>query len=86
MNNIIQIGCNYHTKWQSHSGMRFVLVDVKGDKAKLMTRKSKKEFWTNISDLIFIQSPYNIDKVRRLRENELTHGKKQMSMNHEENI
>ena len=31
----IIIGCNYHTKWQAHSGMRFVLKEIKGDKATI---------------------------------------------------
>jgi hypothetical protein len=62
----IQIGCNYHTKWQSHPAMRFVLKEIKGDKARLQTRASKKDFWTNISDLIFIESNYNKNKAVRL--------------------
>lgn len=48
------IGCNYHTTWQSHPAMRFVLVELKGDKARLKTRTSRKDFWTDIKDLIFI--------------------------------
>jgi hypothetical protein len=62
----IVIGCNYHTKWQKHSAMRFVLKEVKGDKARLITRTSGRDFWTNVSDLIFIMSKHNIDKAKRL--------------------
>jgi hypothetical protein len=58
----IQIGCNYHTKWQKEKGMRFVLAEIKGDKARLYTRRTKRNFWTNVSDLIFIQTPHNIRK------------------------
>ena len=62
----IQIGCNYHTKWQKHKAMRFVLKEIKGDKARLITRNSGKDFWTNISDLIFIETGYNKSKANRL--------------------
>lgn len=65
-NNIIQIGCNYHTKWQSNKTMRFVLIEIKGDKARLQTRSSKKDFWTNLSDLIFITTDYNKQKAKNL--------------------
>jgi hypothetical protein len=62
----IVIGCNYHTKWQKHSAMRFVLKEIKGDKARLITRTSGRDFWANLSDLIFIMSKHNIDKAKRL--------------------
>lgn len=65
MENLV-IGCNYHTKWQSHPGMRFKLVEIKGDKARLITRQSRKDFWTNVSDLIFITSDHNKIKAKRL--------------------
>lgn len=63
---ILQIGCNYHTTWQSHKAMRFVLKEIKGDKARLVTRNSKKNFWTNISDLIFIETRHNTNKYKNL--------------------
>lgn len=62
----IVIGCNYHLKWQSHKSMRFVLVEVSGDKAKMKTRTTNKEFWTNLSDLIFIETHYNNGKANRI--------------------
>jgi len=62
------IGCNYHTKWQSNRAMRFILKEIKGDKARLATRVSKKDFWTNVEDLIFIETDYNRDKAKRLIE------------------
>jgi hypothetical protein len=69
----IVIGCNYHTKWQSNKSMRFVLVDVKDGKARLKTRRTGKDFWTSVNDLIFIDSRYNIQKaeikIRRRMEN-----------------
>jgi hypothetical protein len=65
--NLIQVGCNYHTKWQKHKAMRFVLKEIKGDKARLITRNSGKDFWTNISDLIFIETGYNKSKAERLK-------------------
>ena len=66
MENKLIIGCNYHTTWQSHSAMRFVLVEIKGDKARLKTRASKKDFWTDVKDLIFIDTNYNRNKGKRL--------------------
>ena len=66
MENQLIIGCNYHTTWQSHSAMRFVLVEIKGDKARLKTRASRKDFWTDIKDLIFIDTNYNRNKGKRL--------------------
>ena len=39
MENKLIVGCNYHTTWQSHSAMRFVLVEIKSDKARLKTKK-----------------------------------------------
>lgn len=62
--NPLIIGCNYHTKWQSHPAMRFVLKEVKGNKAVLYTRRTRKEFSTNIEDLIFIKSHTNIIKAK----------------------
>jgi len=61
------IGCNYHTKWQSNKGMRFVLAEIKGDKARLYTRNTKRNFWTNVSDLIFINTETNKAKAKRLQ-------------------
>ena len=52
---IIQIGCNYHSKWQSN-------------KARLITRNTGKDFWTNIDDLIFITSRHNTKKAERLKQ------------------
>lgn len=64
--NSIVIGCNYHTKWQKDKGMRFVLAEIKGDKARLYTRNTHRNFWTNVSDLIFVMSGHNISKARHL--------------------
>lgn len=64
--NPIVVGCNYHTTWQRDKGMRFVLGEVIGEKAKLYTRNTKKQFWTNVSDLIFITTPTNIRKKNKL--------------------
>ncbi len=62
----IVIGCNYHTAWQRNKSMRFVLVEIKNDKARLQTRNTEKDFWTNIADLIFIESDYNKKKAETL--------------------
>lgn len=65
--NPIVIGCNYHTTWQSDKQMRFVLAEVNGEKARLKTRTSRKNFWTDTKDLIFIKTPYNINKAREIQ-------------------
>ncbi len=62
----IVIGCNYHTKWQSHKAMMFVLKEINGNTAILTTRTTGKTFKTNISDLIFIESKYNKEKAKKL--------------------
>ncbi len=63
----IVIGCNYHTTWQRNTGMRFVLIGIKDNKALLMTRRTNRKFYTNISDLIFIESEYNKNKAKKLQ-------------------
>ncbi len=68
MPRLLVIGCNYHTTWQSHKGMRFVLIEIKGTKARLQTRNSRKDFWTNVNDLIFIESGYNKQKAKEITE------------------
>ena len=60
----IVVGCNYHTTWQSHRSMRFVLKEVKDSKARLITRGSGKDFWTDIESLIFIMSAHNMRKAK----------------------
>jgi hypothetical protein len=65
INKLLVIGCNYHTKWQSHPAMRFILKEIKGDKVILFTRRTKKEFKTNIEDLIFINSSHNLYKAKK---------------------
>ena len=60
------IGCNYHTTWQSNKAMRFVLVEIKENKARLQTRDTNKAFWTDVKDLIFIDSLHNNRKANSL--------------------
>ena len=64
----IVLGCNYHTTWQRYKSMRFVLKSVNMDNntAVMITRRTKKEFATNINDLVFIDSVTNQDKADRL--------------------
>lgn len=64
--NSIVVGCNYHTSWQNNRAMRFVLVEIKGDKARLKTRNTRKDFWTDVDNLIFIMSVHNIQKAKNL--------------------
>ena len=66
----IVVGCNYHTKWQSDSRMRFVLKEIKGEKTRLVTRNTRKNFWTNKSDLIFIMTGHNIRKALNILKTE----------------
>lgn len=70
--NKIVIGCNYHTTWQSNKAMRFVLTEIKGDKARLTTRNTGKSFWTNISDLIFIDTDHNKEKAKKLLQKQIS--------------
>lgn len=66
-NQLLVVGCNYHTTWQSVKSMRFVLTCIKGNKAKLETRTTGKSFWTNLDDLLFIDSNTNMNKAIELR-------------------
>lgn len=66
MENPLIIGCNYHTIWQSNKQMRFVLAEICNDKVRLITRTTKKSFWTDKSDLIFIRTKHNINKAKKL--------------------
>ena len=61
---LLVIGCNYHTTWQQHKNMRFVLMELTEDRARLRTRNSGSDFWTDIKDLIFIDSNHNKDKAK----------------------
>ena len=67
LKNKIIVGCNYHTTWQSDKAMRFVLSEIKGPRARLTTRNSQKDFWTNTKDLIFITTEHNINKAKKLQ-------------------
>lgn len=64
--NLLVVGCNYHTTWQSNRAMRFILREIKGDRARLVTRNSKKNFWTNVNTLRFIRTRYNFEKAEKL--------------------
>jgi hypothetical protein len=59
------LGCNYHTTWQKHKAMRFVLHAIDGRRATMRTRSTRSKFETNIDDLIFIKSEHNRDKAIR---------------------
>lgn len=61
------IGCAYHTTWQSNKGYCFILSDIKDGKALLRTKNIKKQpFWTDVSSLIFIETPHNLHKAKSL--------------------
>lgn len=66
LDNPLIVGCSYHTKWQKEKSMRFVLVEIREDKARLITRTTKKDFWTSTKDLIFIKTTHNMLKADRL--------------------
>jgi hypothetical protein len=51
--------------------MRFVLLELKGKRAKLGTRTTHKKFWVNVDDLIFIKSKHNRAKADKLELKEL---------------
>ena len=62
---LLVVGCNYHTTWQKHRNMRFVLTELKGDKARLQTRNSGRDFWTDTKDLIWIDTNHNNYKAKQ---------------------
>jgi len=59
-------GCNYHTTWQNHPAMQFVLDSLVGDTVILSTRTTGKLFRTPVDDLIFIDTLHNRQKAHRL--------------------
>jgi hypothetical protein len=69
-NQKLVIGCNYHTTWQRHRAMRFVLAEIKENKARLITRNTNRSFWTDINDLIFIDTNHNKNKAIKLEASE----------------
>jgi hypothetical protein len=62
-------GCNYQTKWQSNKAMRFVLIDydITTQTAKLKTRTTGSFFSCKISDLIFMETKTNYDKINQTK-------------------
>lgn len=64
--NILVLGCNYHITWQSNKAMRFVLDDIKGDVAHMITRRTMKRFTCKVDELIVIRSAYNSYKAKDL--------------------
>lgn len=60
---LLVLGCNYHTVWQSHKQMRFVLESIESNRAILSTRTTGKKFTTHINSLIFITSNHNKNKA-----------------------
>jgi hypothetical protein len=63
---ILVLGCNYHLTWQREKKMRFVLDEISKGKATMITRMSKRRFFTNIDDLIFIGSVHNKRKAKEM--------------------
>jgi hypothetical protein len=61
---LVIIGCNYHTTWQSKKGMRFFLTEINGNYATLQTRETRRKFKTRVKDLIFINTRYNLEKAK----------------------
>lgn len=64
---ILVLGCVYYTTWQNSKTFNFMLIEVKGKKAMLKSTLSGKEFWTNLDDLILVESAENLMNVDKLR-------------------
>lgn len=60
---LLVLGCNYHTTWQSNKQMRFILQNIKNGTATLSTRTTGKQFTTHMDSLIFIESNHNKRKA-----------------------
>ena len=45
--------------------MRFVLSEIDGDRARLTTRRTYKNFWTKTGTLVFIKTKHNFIKAAR---------------------
>jgi hypothetical protein len=69
------MGCQYRTPWQNNGANNLILIDMKVrgkffkkvKSVKLMSRSSKKSFWTTSNNLLFVNSMSNINKSKAIR-------------------
>ena len=66
--NPLIVGCNYRYTTQGTRNAHFMLVDlnIKSGMARLITRKTKKDFWKPIDQLIYIDNANNARKAERI--------------------
>lgn len=66
--NPLIVGCNYRYTTQGNHNAHFMLVDLnlKSGMARLITQKTKKDFWKPIDQLIYIDNPNNTRKAERI--------------------
>lgn len=66
--NPLIVGCNYRYVGQRYPNAHFMLVDInlKSGMARLVTRKSKKDFWVCIDRLMYIINENNERKADRI--------------------
>ena len=67
----IVLGCQYRTDWQHDKTLNFIIVDfkIRNNKiksVKLMSRGSKKTFWTNTNQLLFVNTISNGNKFNAI--------------------
>lgn len=60
--------------------MRFVLTEIKDGKARLKTRVSRKDFWVDQEDLVFVQSKHNFEKAEKISEGTCLFNQKTLSL------
>lgn len=66
--NPLIVGCNYRYTTQGTRNAHFMLIDLNFNSgmARLVTRKSKKDFWKPIDQLIYINNENNHRKAERI--------------------
>lgn len=66
--NPLIVGCNYRYTTQGNHNAHFMLVDlnINSGMARLITRKTKKDFWKPIDQLIYINNENNRRKAERI--------------------
>ena len=70
--NPLIVGCNYRYQGQRAKTAHFMLVDIntKSGMARLVTRKTKKDFWVRMDSLIYIDNENNHRKSERIANDE----------------
>lgn len=85
--NPLIVGCNYRYTTQGAHNAHFMLVNLnlKSGMARLVTRKTKKDFWKPIDQLIYIDNANNARKAERIAKEGMDYLKALIGHKHAQN-